>query len=193
MRQIPLMILIFLTGCVQEDDQYNCLDQQIICGIDQNSYRACDATRKGIQIVYTGPCDSCEPVTCELLCPNGYQKDENGCKTCICIEPTGCTQNSDCPEGEYCAFTSCNNALAENCNLSGECLPNNCGCAAVYEPVCGEDHKTYLNECLATCNNTLIAHTGDCITCATESCNLICNTDQEMSFADNGCSLCECN
>ena len=37
-----------------------------------------------------------------------------------------------------------------------------CVCPAVYQPVCGQDGKTYSNGCAAGCANMQVRHDGEC-------------------------------
>ena len=47
---------------------------------------------------------------------------------------------------------------------SCECVPVNsaCACDDVYDPVCGEDERTYSNECQLNCAGQRLAYYGDC-------------------------------
>ena len=38
----------------------------------------------------------------------------------------------------------------------------NCSCSTVLNPVCGNDRKTYLNECIALCNNRQVLYYSAC-------------------------------
>ncbi|EFJ52950.1 hypothetical protein VOLCADRAFT_54901 [Volvox carteri f. nagariensis] len=36
------------------------------------------------------------------------------------------------------------------------------GCRRTFKPVCGEDGRTYSNECVATCQDVQVARAGPC-------------------------------
>ena len=63
---------------------------------------------------------TCEPVLCDMWCPNGFQRDARGCEICACIP--GCRSDADCAPGERCE------AAMETCDPAGNC--------AAYEGVC---------------------------------------------------------
>ena len=75
---------------------------------------------------------SCEPVTCKLGCPNGYDTDASGCEICKCkppvCDPVGC--NLFC-EGGYatgpdgCEICECAPVVCDGPNPAG-CVVNGC-------------------------------------------------------------------
>ncbi|NNL65974.1 MAG: hypothetical protein HKP30_07025 [Myxococcales bacterium] len=73
-----------------------------VCGVDGNTYgNACEAQCAGARIEREGPC--CEPVACDLFCPNGFATGPDGCEICECRgdEPE-CRNDLDCRPGEVC-------------------------------------------------------------------------------------------
>jgi len=55
----------------------------------------------------------CQPVTCEMFCPAGFQTDANGCEICVCNEPEpdsciahcdGTSEDGSCYCDDLCTF-----------------------------------------------------------------------------------------
>jgi hypothetical protein len=89
----------------------------------------CDPT-SGKCITSIGSCPTkCQPIVCNLACPNGYAKDANGCDTCACAGGgTGsCSADADCEAIQQWCGCQC---MAWNKNVP----PPPLGCA---QPLCG--------------------------------------------------------
>ena len=67
-----------------------------------------------------------------------------------------CSSNDACSTGSYCAKT------AGDCPGQGTCTVRPQACAAVIDPVCGCDGKTYSNSCEAAIAGTNVASQGAC-------------------------------
>ncbi len=81
---------------------------------------------------------------------------------CILVISVGwaqdkCTDNSDCPEGWYCA------KIDGGCEGPGMCQKRPDACLAVWDPVCGCDGQTYSNACYAAMAGVNVAHPGPCV------------------------------
>jgi coxsackievirus/adenovirus receptor len=70
-----------------------------------------------------------------------------------CDEPMHCESTNDCFVGD-----DCRPAPSDWC-VPG---PTRCNCPGVFEPVCGGDHRTYINACEAACAGVGILHEGYC-------------------------------
>jgi hypothetical protein len=78
-----------------------------------------------------GTCElACAPLECDLSCANGFTTDSNGCLTCTCAAPDGCTLDTDCHEvGADCcgcalggSDTAVENVAAHDASL--DCPPD---------------------------------------------------------------------
>jgi hypothetical protein len=67
-----------------------------------------------------------------------------------------CTVNKQCRGKQYCA------KAAGDCKGKGECKTRPDVCTEIYKPVCGCNHKTYSNECVAAAAGVNVASEGPC-------------------------------
>lgn len=85
----------------------------------------CLAQCNGEEVAYVGECiEGCPPFVCELECPTGFARDDDGCQLCAC-------DAEDCPQGD-----------ARVCGVNGvtyatECERLRAGIAKAYEGSCG--------------------------------------------------------
>ena len=73
-----------------------------------------------------------------------------------CLEAAVCANDDDCADGSTCDRVGC----AEG--AGGICVPTLGVCDAVYQPVCGCDGKTYLNDCDRRLASVAQASEGAC-------------------------------
>jgi hypothetical protein len=156
-----------------------CFDpDELVCGCDGLTYGS-DCLRRSARVQKSsdGPCPTTEcggpcdcyatrpfAAQCPLLCPScgNFWTCENE----RCIEHCGmipldlcaalCTDNEQCPSGEYCQKP------IGHCDGLGACRPRPEQCPDVVDPVCGCDGRTYSNECDAGNLGITIAHRGEC-------------------------------
>ncbi len=57
---------------------------------------------------------------------------------------------------------SSNESTSKVPDATVETRKEGCMCMEVWEPVCGENGKTYGNSCEADCNNIKVAKSGEC-------------------------------
>jgi hypothetical protein len=62
-----------------------------------------------------------------------------------------------CPKGDYCRI-----APPQAPDKMGVCRPRPQICAMNYAPVCGVNHRTYSNACMAAAAGVNVAHAGKC-------------------------------
>ena len=153
-------------------------------------------------------CD-CEAMSsCELVCLDGFTKDDSGCESCECAPPPApCVEGTtqDAPDG--CNLCTCdeagvwvctNDVCAPECEV-GETRPssdncNVCTCDTEGQWQCSED------VCPGCTPGEVMPPPDDCCTCSasgewecTEApCSQVCSTGETKEKGD-GCNSCNCN
>lgn len=121
----------------------------------------------------------CPPVTCDLYCPYGYQKDEKGCEICRCVnrcEPVLCDLHC-----EYGFARDVNGCEICQCNKPPECAPAPCflHCRHGYK----KDEKG--------CDTCECNPPPQCDTDRPADCQMACENGYEHDPM-TGCAICKC-
>ena len=158
-----------------------------VCGVNGVTYgNECERARAGVALAYEGSCgrlchgmgDCPETFTCVALgSPRTACSDDVGCVgNCIAPEGLPCGSDGDCLPAFRCD--------AEKCALGCQCSPQ-------YNPVCGDDARTYLNACVARCGRARIVKDGACCQDGPlDGCDLEC--DNGLAVDIDGCEVCAC-
>ncbi len=149
-----------------------------VCGCDGVTYgNICEMMAAGQSMDHPGECEEpcCDPATAPPCiegphcCADGTWVcgDGGGGTTCTApgvVCPTVCGGIAGIPcddPGTFCKFPpgTCNGA-----DMQGVCTPvPGGGCPEIYDPVCGCDGVTYVNECEADAARVSIDHPGPCV------------------------------
>lgn len=121
------------------------------------------------------PDPGCPQVMCELYCPYGFQKDENGCDVCKCNEPTptnSCKGQCGGPSADKSCYCD------KLCEKYGDCCSD-------YATECKDQRTPASGQCVKNSNETCTTD-ADCAVggCGGELCH-------NPAFG-GGISTCEC-
>nr|AOY33895.1 antistasin/WAP-like serine protease inhibitor [Stichopus monotuberculatus]AOY33896.1 antistasin/WAP-like serine protease inhibitor [Stichopus monotuberculatus] len=117
----------------------------------------------------------CPTMMCFMWCPYGYKKDNNGCDTCTCNEPT-VIHEGHCPVPPPGSMGIC----AEMCQHDGDCTTNQKCCSNGCGHVCIDAlHGVKPGECPAVDSTQM----GICV----EECSSDTNCTGHQKCCSNGC------
>lgn len=125
-------LIVGMVGCGQGDGNVAGLEG-FVCGADGQTYTVAEAAEGEHDVAHRGRCD----------------------------DPMDCGSPNDCFAGDVCAPHGDDGATRPESDVCIP-IPTNCPCAGVFEPVCGDDGRTYINACEARCVDIGVAFPGMC-------------------------------
>lgn len=166
-----------------------------VCGSDGKTYgNGCSAKCRGIKVAHRGECKPGDAVKTDTMASETAASSKSGSR-CSCAKvyaPVCCKGNKqygnaceakcagaeiestgECPVQH--ALTSTTNAPAQH----AESAP--CKCDPAVKEVCGDDHKTYSNQCMAECAGVKVAGEGACKAAATPKPSKLTASERQLS------------
>ncbi len=130
-------------------------------------------------------CACAEPVACDPACAEGETCQDGVCRPLDCAaqcdpvlapvcgadgrtQPNACV--AECRGVAVVAQGPCPDscrgpadcAAGEQCD-AGRCVPDDCGCERVTQPVCSDTGRTHRNACLLACAGETLRYPGECV------------------------------
>jgi len=127
-----------------------------VCGDDNKTYNnICEAKKAGIGIAYKSKCGECIPEG-KTINPSVVKN-----KTC-CAGLTACPVNSSTINPNE-KVSICKKTCEVFSNKANDVKPEDkIVCTMNWDPLCGENGKTYSNECFLNKAGVKMAHKGEC-------------------------------
>ncbi|MGI5862618.1 MAG: hypothetical protein ACOX6T_11255 [Myxococcales bacterium] len=139
----------------------------------------------------------CEPVLCDMWCPNGFQRDERGCEICACNP--GCRSDAECAAGEVCRQDPTHPCSWGPCPMHELAPPMLClpACSSLDERACGQrpDCRGVYGSACDPSGNCTPDREFRCEdangACEPVLCDMWCPTGFQRD--ERGCEICACN
>ena len=127
-----------------------------VCGVDNKTYNSiCEAKKAGIEIAYKAKCGECIQEG-KIINPS-VVKNKTCCAGLIACPVNSSTLNTN-EKVSVCKKT-CDISSNETTNTKPE---DKIVCTMNWDPLCGENGKTYSNECFLNKAGVKMAHKGEC-------------------------------
>jgi len=187
------LILLFVGQSLQSSAICKCprgASGTQVCGEDGTTYwNSCMANCSSVNVLCEGTCPCSEPRELEMEknptttteeaeddgiegCTddkgkrhklNEFYVSQDGCNKCRCMQGGGACTRRLCGRNIVNTQNRFEEMFDDDNNDEREINPT-CNCPKTRMMVCGMNGQTYMNSCLAQCDQTLVMHIGQCNT-----------------------------